>query len=340
MTIRACIVGGGGIANHHARAASAVDEVELAAVCDISDAVAKRFASEYFIPNSYGDLETMLASEPAFDLATICTWGNSHAEIAIELARSGKVKAILCEKPICLNAVECSEMVDVARSEGVILTEAFKFRHHPMHLRAKRLIMDGAIGELRSVRSTFMTGVDRRVARPQMNWRFDPDRGGGATNDLGCYCIHHARFMFEMEPTSVFAVGDFHEVCGVDFQVAATLGFPGGASAQLSYGFGLGGGSQEAQMLGTAGRIVTDMAWNNEGRPTGIDGRFGGGEEAKFRFQPVNQFTLQLRHMVEVLERGTEHRISPLNSLAQMRVVDAVLESIRSGEVVHLDQEE
>lgn len=340
MTIRACIVGSGGIANRHARAATATDEVELAAVCDVSDAVAKRFASEYFIPNSYCDLSTMLASEPAFDLATICTWGNSHAEIGIELARSGKVKAILCEKPISLNAVECTELVDVARSEGVILAEAFKFRHHPMHLRAKRLITDGAIGELRSVRSTFMTGGDRRAVRREMNWRFDPDRGGGATYDLGCYLIHHARFMFEMEPTTVFAVGDFHEVCGVDFQVAATLGFPGGVSAQLSYGFGVGGGSQEAQMVGTAGRIATDMAWNNEGRPTGIDGRFRGGEEAKFRFQPVDQFALQLRHMVDVLERRTEHRIPPLNSLGQMRVMDAVRDSIRTREVVHLDQAE
>jgi len=340
MTLRACIVGGGGIANAHAKAASSVDEVELEAICDVSEEAAKHFAREYIIPNSYGDLEMMLATEAPFDLATICTWGNSHAELAIKLARSGKVKAILCEKPICLTAVECAEMVDVTRSEGVILAEAFKFRHHPMHLRAKQLINDGAIGELRSLRSTFMTGVNREAIRPEMNWRFDPERGGGATYDLGCYCIHHARFMFGMEPTSVFAVGDFHELCGIDFQVAATLGFPGGASAQLSYGFGLGGGSQEAQMVGTVGRIITDVAWNNEGRPTGIEGRFGGGEEAKFRFQPVDQFALQLRHMVDVLEGRTEHRIPALNSLKQMRVMDAVQESMRSGEVVNLDQED
>ena len=183
-----------------------------------------------------------------------------------------------------------------------------------------------------------MIGSNRTSLTPEMNWRFDPERGGGAIYDLGCYCINHARFIFGMEPTTVMAVGDFHEPCGIDFQVAATLGFPGGRSAQLSFGFGLGG-SQEIHLTGTAGWLKADAVWNNEDRPTGIEGRFVGGEQAKVRFPPVDQFTLQLRHMVDVIEGRAQHRIAPRDGFGQMRVMDAVRQSLRIGELVRLDQE-
>ena len=107
-------------------------------------------------------------------------------------------------------------MIAVAEESGVLLTEGFKFRHHPLHIKMKELVEDGAIGELRAIRRRFAFGGNMRDRmRPEMAWAFDPARGGGCVYDLGCYNIHHARFMTDREPISVFAQGDLYPVCGV-----------------------------------------------------------------------------------------------------------------------------
>ena len=84
-----------------------------------------------------------------------------------------------------------------------------------MHLRAKELVDSGAIGEVRSIRSTLVTPP--RVLRlknndsqllPDRNWRWNRQKGGGSIYDVGCYCIHHARFILDAEPVRVFAVAE------------------------------------------------------------------------------------------------------------------------------------
>merc|ERR1712098_468014 len=75
-----------------------------------------------------------------------------------QLASSGRVKAILCEKPFTSTGAEAKRMVAAAKDNDVLLAEAFKFRHHPMHLKAHELIDSGTIGEVMNIRSTFCTG--------------------------------------------------------------------------------------------------------------------------------------------------------------------------------------
>jgi predicted dehydrogenase len=97
--------------------------------------------------------------------------------------------------------------VAAGKEHGVLVAEAFKFRHHPMHLKAKELIEAGVIGDLLNVRSTFCTNSGRLLAErtPESNWRFNKAQGGGSIYDLACYNIHHARYVFGEEPVRVFA---------------------------------------------------------------------------------------------------------------------------------------
>ena len=158
------------------------------------------------------------------DIAIICTWGRYHASLSNQIAKSQKVRAILCEKPITQTAEECREMVACAKANNILLAEAFKFRHHPLHLKTKEILDSGKIGTLGNIRSTFCTGVSDDRRKPELNWRFNKEKGGGAVYDLGCYNTHHARFIANADPIRVYATGEFGRE--VDETIIAIYEFP------------------------------------------------------------------------------------------------------------------
>lgn len=324
------LVGTGGISRHHSRACALSGRVSVAAVCDVSQASLDRYRDQFpQVPAAYLDLDTMLEREQV-DIAVVCTWGPAHAEVGERLARSGRVRAILCEKPFTQTASEAERLVAAAQDSGTTIAEAFKFRHHPLHLKAHELIGAGRIGDLHAIRSTFCTGRAQVARTPESNWRFDRRRGGGAVFDLACYNIHHARWMFGAEPVSVFASG--RGGIEVEDGVYIHLVFPGGRIAQITTAFDTWS-SQSVELMGSAGNLRTDRAWNNEDMPVRLECATKDGTE-KLPFEPVFQFLLQIEHLCDVLDGTAEPRIPAADSIAQMRVIDAVCESIATGSAV------
>lgn len=331
---RVALVGAGGIARTHTTACALTERAHLVAVCDVSQAALDHYRERFpEVPAVYLDLDRMLAREDV-DIAVICTWGAHHAAVGERLSRSGKVRAILCEKPFTQTAREAERMVAAARAGGVLIVEAFKFRHHPLHLKARALLDAGRIGEPRVVRSTFCTGRGHVARTPDSNWRYHQGRGGGSVYDLGCYNIHHARWIFGAEPVSVFASS--RRGIEVDDAAYIQMLFPGGRVAQVSVAFD-DWSSQEFQIMGTTGSLRSERVWNNENRPVWLECASAGHSE-RFHFEPVHQFQLQLEHLCEVLDGSAEPRIPAQNSIAQMRVIDAVYESMASGAVVTLER--
>ena len=121
-----------------------------------------------------------------------------HEQWAIRAAERGK--HVFCEKPLATSAAAAQRMVDAAAGSGVLLMEAMVFRYHPQTLRLRRLLDAGAIGDLRH--------VDVRMGAPlgPGNIRWQPELGGGALMDIGCYVITVARWAAGAEPTRVTAV--------------------------------------------------------------------------------------------------------------------------------------
>src|SRR5207253_2369839 len=156
-------------------------------------------AEAFGVAHRYGSLDDLLAKESA-DLAIVAVWGAAHAEVCARLARSGKVKAILCEKPLAMNAAEAADMFRVARETGVQLAEAFRLRHQPIHFKVRELIEAGRIGDVRHVRNVMATYQPPEQDRPELNWRFNKPAGGGVTFDIGCYAINQARWALGDEP--------------------------------------------------------------------------------------------------------------------------------------------
>ena len=335
MAYRVGLVGTGGIARAHGNACQQIEEADLAAIYDVSEEQLARYGEEYGVAEEarYTDLDQML-NEAELDIVSICTWGCFHAEVGIQVCNSQKVKAVLCEKPFTQTAAEAEAFVAAGRENGVLVAEAFKFRHHPMHLKAKELIEAGVIGDLLNVRSTFCTNSGRAVAdrTPESNWRFNKAKGGGSIYDLACYNIHHARFIFGEEPVRVFAAQEM----GIEADDAASilLEFSRGRAAQISVGFN-SYSSQYAEISGHKGTLRLDRVWNNENTGVAIEQRTVDGVEV-IEFAPCFQFALQLQHLCECLETVRAHRIAPEHSIAQMRVMDAVKESMEIGTVVAL----
>jgi len=331
--LRVVIVGAGGIARAHARACREAPGLSLHAICDVSPAALDRFGAEWDVPPArrYPSLDDLLAAE-APDIAVVSTWGVTHAETGIRLARSGRVRAVLCEKPFTTTAAEAEALVAAARAAGVLLAEAFKFRHHPAHLALKARLDAGAVGDPVTVRSTFCQAVDPAARRPENNWRWDRRRGGGSIYDLACYNIHQARHAFGAEPERVFATAQIEGT--VDAAAALQLVFPGQRTALLSVGHNLWH-SHYVEVDGTRGLLRLENPWNNEDQPVTLEQRGAAGRET-IDFPPCFQFTAQLSHLADCLTGGTPHRIPPEDSIAQMRVIDAAFASIASGAPVSL----
>ncbi len=206
--------------------ASPRNRLEAVASRDLTRAEA--YAREWKIPRAYGSYEAMLA-DPEIDAIYIPLPNSLHAEWTIRAARAGK--HVLCEKPLALTVEEVDAMAEAAREAGVVVAEAFMYRHHPQTLKTKELVESGAIGDLQVIRGAFTF----TLTRPG-DVRLDPGLGGGSLWDVGCYPVSYARTLAGAEPLEVFgwqAAGEG----GVDMAFAGQLRFPGEVFAQFDCGF-------------------------------------------------------------------------------------------------------
>jgi len=132
--------------------AHASEQVELVGVASRDRARAEEYARQWEIPRAYGSYESLLADDE-IEAVYISLPNNLHCEWSVRSLEAGK--HVLCEKPMGKRAAEVEEAFDVAERSGLLLSEAFMYRHHPQARRLRELLDDGAIGEPRIVRARF-----------------------------------------------------------------------------------------------------------------------------------------------------------------------------------------
>lgn len=206
--------------------AAELDHIEVVAVAAREHSRAVAFAQAHGIAKAYGSYDELLADEQ-IDAVYNPLPNSAHGELSMRALRAGK--HVLCEKPIALNAPEARRMVSLADELGLVLMEAFHWRYHPAAARcievAKRL------GHLERGESAFMG----RIA-DEGDIRLQLALGGGATMDLGCYCIHALRVVSGEEPEVVSATA-LERPSGVDLTMDAELRFPCGLDARVRCSF-------------------------------------------------------------------------------------------------------
>ena len=211
---------------------------------------ARSAAAEYGAARS-GSYEEVLAA-PDVDAVYISLPNTLHAPWAIRAAEAGK--HVLCEKPLAPTVAECESMVTAARKHGVHLVEAFMYRNHPQWTYVHELVNAGEIGAIRLLRASFAFRL-----RDRENIRLSAELGGGALQDVGCYCINLARW-FLGEPSRVRGTALDLQSVGVDTHSAAVLEYESGALAMLSCSFETFG-QQIVEIVGDRGRIEVQPAF-------------------------------------------------------------------------------
>src|SRR5712691_6787733 len=128
---------------------------EIVAIASRSLEKARAAAAQLGIPKAYGSYEELLA-DPEIDAIYNPLPNHLHVPWSIKALQAGK--HVLCEKPIALTSAEGQTLVDVARQyqhPNLKVMEAFMYRFHPQWQRARQLVLEGVIGELRTIQSFF-----------------------------------------------------------------------------------------------------------------------------------------------------------------------------------------
>jgi D-xylose 1-dehydrogenase (NADP+, D-xylono-1,5-lactone-forming) len=259
-----------------------------------------------------------LLDDPDVDAVYLPLPNAMHKDWAIRAMRCGK--HVLCEKPLAMNSREAAEMVEVSRACGVLLMEAFMYRYTDRVRQISRVLASGALGEIRSVNSTFRFFLDR-----QNTIKENPELGGGAMYDVGVYPLNLIGLVTDAEPVSV-AVECF-KPAGVDLNLSAILRYESGLIASLHCGFN-GFGRMHSEFIGSAGMLLApDTFLDDAGElmlqtkagceriPVALSDRYG---------EEISDFS------AAIVEKRAP-RLSLAESLRNMRSLDRIIEQLRSA---------
>jgi predicted dehydrogenase len=293
------------------------EHAEVTAIASRDLARAREAAAKLGIPNAYGSYEELLA-DPSIDLIYNPLPNHMHVPWSIRAAEAGK--HVLCEKPVGLDPQEVLRLIEARDRANVKIGEAFMIHVHPQWLRTREIVQSGEIGELRSMHCVFSF-----FNRDAANIRNNPEYGGGALMDIGCYPIHASRWIFGTEPRRVSARIDRDPDFGIDHTISGLLDFPNGqalftTSMQMNP-------YQRLQFFGTKGSIEIEIPFNAPpDRETRIFVRIGTNDRTE-TFPVCDQYTLQGDAFARAILDNTEVPVPLENALGNMKVMEALLEA-------------
>jgi glucose-fructose oxidoreductase len=275
------------------------------------------------VTGSYEDYERCLEH---VDAVYIALPNSQHAEFTIRAAQAGV--HVLCEKPMALTAGQCEAMIDACRDAGVKLMIAYRLHFERTNLGAIGLVQNDAIGAPKFYTSSFSMKVVPGGIRTQA------DLGGGTLYDIGVYCINAARYIFRAEPQEVFAsaVNSRPErLPEIDETTGAVLRFDGERVATFVTSFNASDTSW-FRVVGDKGDLLVEPAFEYaEGLAYQLTVN---GRRTRRRFRKRDQFAPELLYFSDCVLRNREPEPSGEEGLQDVRIVEALLESARTGRAV------
>jgi xylose dehydrogenase (NAD/NADP) len=314
--LRLGIVGTGRINDQLLGGARDSDKVRAVAVGSRDAARGRAFAARHGIDTVHGSYAALL-DDPGVEAVYISLPNALHHEWTMHALRAGK--HVLVEKPYTNDPAQVDEAYDLADSSGLVLMEAFMWRHGPGAGLIRELLPQ--VGALRTIRTSFSFVIEDHV-----DVRMDLSLAGGSLMDVGCYSISGARLAAGEEPVRVTGVA-LWAPSGVDMHFHGQLEFASGAVAQIASGFD--SNRRGLEVVGADGWFLLRDPWRNETPVAFLNG-------TQIDYLPQDQYRLELEDLVAAI-RG-EH--SPLlgreDALGQARTIDALYRSARSGAPVVL----
>jgi len=286
--------------------ARGAEGVEFVAVASRDSARAEAYAREHGLARAHGSYEALLADD-GVDAVYVPLPNSLHHEWTLRGLAAGK--HVLCEKPYTRHSAQVEEAFDLAERNGLILSEAFMWRHNPQTKRFVELLPE--VGELQTIRATFSFPL-----RNETDVRLIPELDGGALMDVGCYCVNGARLLAG-EPERVHGEQVIGPT-GVDVRFTATLRFPDDIVAEFTCSF-----TQEHQgleVIGSEGTLFAGDPWHCKDGLILVNGR-------QERLQPTNSYTLELENVSAAIRGEAPLLLGREDALGQALTIEALYDS-------------
>ena len=326
MGVRWGLVSTAAINEQIQQGARASDRVHVAAVASRTRERADAYARANGIDRAHGSYDALIDDHDV-DAVYISTPNGSHVELTMQALEAGK--HVLVEKPFSRHADQVERACELAETKGLVLSEAFMWRHNPQTARLVELVRGGAVGRLIAVRASFAHSL--AAIRGPDDTRFDPALDGGSMMDVGCYCLNGIRCISGAEPERVSAeqiVGP----TGVDLAFAATMRMGGVVLGQFECGF-ITPLRHELEVIGEDGSIFVDDPWH--ARVPGIEIRRPDGVE-RVETPVADSYRLQLENVTDAIEGRAPLLVGPDDARAQSTAIEALYRSAESGATVTL----
>jgi len=306
--------------------------LKVTAIASRSQDKAQAVADDLGINKAYASYEQLLG-DPDIDVIYNPLPNHLHVPMTIAALQAGK--HVLCEKPLALTADEAEQIVTASKLSGKLVEEAFMVRSNPQWQWLREQVRKKSIGELRAIQGAFSYFNDDAD-----NIRNQADIGGGGIYDIGCYLINTSRFITGEEPCRIAAVLDTDPLMKTDRLASAIMVFPSGVqmswfcSTQLvPY--------QRVSFLGTTGRLEVQIPFNAPNDSENVvlidDGTDLSGAKIQRKTFPVSdQYQLQADNFCAAINQGTVQSNPLEDSIANMRVIDAVFKAAKTGQWVEL----
>ncbi len=338
--IRAGIIGMGSAGvRFHAPMLSKLEEFELYAVYDITEARRTLAQKEYAVKKVYGSLDEFLADD-RIDLVVVATPPASHCQISLQVMQAHK--NVVVEKPIAMSVEEVDEMMAASKRNNVLLAVHHNKRWDPDYLAVKRTIDEGEIGKPFHIQSRHMiysslvTGPASGVSDFHPQWRVEKGYGAGALSEWGSHIIDQVLQLVPSKPEIVW--GNLRNVLWsehVDTYFKGLIGFENSLLAEIEVAYTAQYALPCWFVLGDKGTLIKEK--RTFAADTGLDPVRVKREDGEFVFnvEPTDR-TEFYRNIASVLGGKADLIVKPSQARLTMQVMDAVRKSTTEKRLVKL----
>lgn len=299
------------------------ENAELYAIAGRNEEKLKVYAEPFAPKKLYTDYQALLDDENV-DAVYLPLPNGIHMEWVKKAAAAGK--HILCEKPMALTEEQVREMFAAAKEHGVLLEEAYAYRHAQLVQKVKEIVDSGAIGRIRYLESKHSTFDTKRSGI-----RYQKGNGGGAVYDVTCYNVSLASYLFGKDPEDMSVYCGFDKETGVDVSDAVMLRYEEGVTAMLYAGLDAYRRGCYS-ILGETGRIDVDHKFNSSGvchirvstgaRPQGAE--YVDETTTEYTIWVDDNYKKEIELFSDAVLNGSALTVSEEESLRTARVCDAI----------------
>jgi len=309
----------------HAGALAAIPGVRIVAAADPDKERLRSFGRRFKVRSLYRDYRELLEKNEV-DILTVAAPTPLHCRIVTEAASSGKVRGIYCEKPISQTLEEADQMIEACDRAGVALVIGHERRFGAHFLKARELVRDGVIGEVRTLIGQALSSDPGVVSREEA--------GGGPLFHDGTHLTDLFGYFCGPAEWVIGQVRRSHGPSNIEHTALALVGMKCGA-----FGFIEGGGrrkyfSFELELQGTEGvlRVGNNPPQLSLSRPSKrLDG-FRELEQVEFpSYIPNNGFIAGFESLIEEILSGVPSISSGRDGRAALEIILAVYESAAKG---------